>query len=217
MTATGSDGDDAAMDCALFDSPLGLCGLAWTGQGIRALQLPEATPALTVERLWLSANGETGGGSTSRLDQAGSAPTLQALLDRGLAGCPPLIEQAIAEVLGLLAGEHFDLRDLRLDERHVSFFERRVYQAAREIPIGQTVTYGELARRIGAPAAARAVGRALGRNPFVIIVPCHRILAAGGRPGGFSAHGGLVTKRRLLSIEAAITSEALPLFARAAS
>lgn len=204
----------AAMDLALFDSPLGRCGLAWTGQGIRALQLPEATPALTVERLWLSAWGGTAAGPNSSLDAAGSVPTLQALLDRGLSGCPPAIEQAIAEVLGLLAGEHFDLRGIRLDEHHVSAFERRVYQAAREIPVGQTVTYGELARRIGSPAAARAVGRALGRNPFVIIVPCHRILAAGGRPGGFSAHGGLVMKRRLLSIEAAITSQALPLFAR---
>lgn len=191
----------AVMDCTLFDTPFGRCGLAWTEHGIRALQFPEATPALTVDRLWLSACGATDG-----------RPTLAGLIARGASGRPPLIEQAIADVRGLLEGHHVDLRGIALDQSHVSAFERRVYDAAREIPAGQTVTYGQLAQRIASPAASRAVGRALGRNPFVIIVPCHRILAAGGRPGGFSSHGGLVTKMKLLAVEATMTSRAPSLF-----
>lgn len=188
------------MDCTLFDTPLGLCGLAWSDRGIRALQLPESTAALTVSRLWLAAGGDAGEGPT--LDQLRTQTTR----------LPASIEQAIAEVRGLLAGEPFDLLGIALDDAHVSRFERGVYDAARQIPAGQTVTYGELAQRISAPGASRAVGRALGRNPFVIIVPCHRILAAGGRAGGFSAHGGLVTKMKLLAIEATLTSRAPSLF-----
>ena len=84
----------------------------------------------------------------------------------------------------------------------VAGFHRRVYDAARAIPPGKTLAYGEIAERIGAPGAARAVGQALGRNPFPIVVPCHRVLAAGGKIGGFSAHGGTATKRRMLAIEA---------------
>lgn len=211
------------MDCTLFDTPFGRCGLAWTERGIRALQLPEATAALTVDRLWLSAGGESwagdggspgndGRGGTGGNGSSAGRPTLSALLERGSSGRPPVIEQAIAEVQGLLEGRHFDLRGIALDDRHVSAFERRVYDAAREIPAGQTVTYGQLAQRIASPAASRAVGRALGRNPFVIIVPCHRILAAGGRAGGFSAHGGLVTKMKLLAVEATMASRAPSLF-----
>ena len=82
-------------------------------------------------------------------------------------------------------------------------FHRRVYAAARKIPPAATLTYGELAARIGAPGAARAVGQALGRNPFALIVPCHRVVAAGGKAGGFSASGGVTTKLRLLALEAA--------------
>ena len=82
-------------------------------------------------------------------------------------------------------------------------FHRRVYQVARTIPPGKTLTYGDVARRLGDPGAAQAVGQALGRNPFAIIVPCHRVVAAGGRIGGFSANGGAATKRRILAIEGA--------------
>lgn len=216
----------AAMDCTLFDTTFGRCGLAWTERGIRALQFPEATAALTVDRLWSSAGGdrrdggdvgEVGdGGDGDHVGRDAGRPTLATLVARGSAGRPPMIEQAIAEVRGLLEGRPFDLRGIALDDRHVSPFERRVYDAAREIPAGQTVTYGELARRIDAPAASRAVGGALGRNPFVIIVPCHRVLAAGGRAGGFSAHGGLVTKMKLLAVEATMASRAPSLFDEAA-
>ena len=188
------------MDCTLFDTAVGQCGLAWTGRGIRALQLPESTVALTVDRLWVSAGGPAGRGPS--LDQLRAQPT----------ELPAPIAQAVAEVRGLLEGQPYDLRGIELDLGHISAFERRVYEATRRIPAGQTLTYGELAQRIEAPGASRAVGRALGRNPYVIIVPCHRILAAGGRAGGFSAHGGLVMKMRLLAIEAKLTSRSPSLF-----
>src|SRR6201999_1121329 len=87
-------------------------------------------------------------------------------------------------------------------------FHQRVYALARRIPSGATLTYGEVATRIGSPGAARAVGQALGRNPFAIVVPCHRVLAAGGRTGGFSANGGVATKRRVRSIEGARHADA---------
>lgn len=108
---------------------------------------------------------------------------------------------AIDRVTALLRGERVDLRTLSLDMSDVAEFERDVYVAAREIPPGATLTYGEIARRIGRPTAARDVGVALGRNPFPIIVPCHRVVAANGKTGGFSAVGGVKTKLKLLAIE----------------
>jgi methylated-DNA-[protein]-cysteine S-methyltransferase len=114
---------------------------------------------------------------------------------------PPPIRRAIEAVAAHLEGRPADLDALDLDLDDLGSFARRVYEAARRIRTGETVTYGELAARIGAPSAARAVGQALGRNPFLIVVPCHRIVAAGSPPGGFSADGGLDTKRRLLALE----------------
>src|SRR5690606_31448990 len=93
-------------------------------------------------------------------------------------------------------------------------FDRRVYEAARAIPAGTTASYGEIAAQLGEPGAARAVGQSLGANPVPIIIPCHRVLAAGQRTGGFSAHGGVDTKRRLLEIEGALAAAGLPLFAQ---
>src|SRR5262250_2974216 len=90
-------------------------------------------------------------------------------------------------------------------------FDRRVYEMARTIAPGETLSYGDVATRLGDPAAAREVGQALGRNPFPVIVPCHRVVAAAGKLGGFSAPGGTATKRRLLAIEAA-RAPSLPLF-----
>jgi methylated-DNA-[protein]-cysteine S-methyltransferase len=92
---------------------------------------------------------------------------------------------------------------LRMNPAAVADFHRRVYEASPRIGPGRTCTYAELAQRLGEPGAARAVGQALGANPFAIIVPCHRVLAAGGRSGGFSAPGGVETKLRLLEIERA--------------
>lgn len=117
---------------------------------------------------------------------------------------PPAFVQDAAERLARhLAGEPQDLTAIPLDLERVSPFHRRIYEAARRVGPGRTVSYGELAAALGAPGAARAVGQAMARNPFVIVVPCHRVLAAGGGAGGFSAPGGLDTKARLLALEGA--------------
>lgn len=125
---------------------------------------------------------------------------------------PGAIADAIRRIRGLLDGEPDDLADIALDYSGLGPFAVDVYVAARAVPPGATTSYGEIARAIGEPGAARAVGRALGANPFPIVVPCHRVLAADGRPGGFSAPGGLVTKDRLLSIERRTAGAAPTLF-----
>ena len=116
---------------------------------------------------------------------------------------PAEIQHAIDAMVALLAGELKDLSGVRLDTAGVPDFNMRVYDVARSIPAGATLTYGEIAERLGDRALARDVGVALGQNPFPIIVPCHRVLAAGGRTGGFSAPGGVSTKMRMLTIERA--------------
>jgi len=138
---------------------------------------------------------------------------------RGLAGerleasrdVPEPIREAVAGMVALLDGQRRDLRGVALDERHLDAFRRRVYAVTREIAPGSTASYGEVARVIGEPRAAREVGVALAQNPFPIIVPCHRVLAATGALHGFSAPGGIATKRRMLEIERApgFTQEAL--------
>jgi methylated-DNA-[protein]-cysteine S-methyltransferase len=164
---------------ALFDTAIGRCGIAWSPRGIVALQLPEATPAATRARL-----------------QRHCPEAIEAEPDGS-------VRDAIAAIVALLGGEPCDLASIDLDMSGVPEFHRRVYAIARAIPPGRTLTYGEIAARLGEPGAARAVGRALGRNPFAIIVPCHRVVAAGGKLGGFSANGGAATKRRILAIEGA--------------
>ena len=117
---------------------------------------------------------------------------------------PPFVAQAIDGIVALLEGQSRDLTDVPLDfAGSVPEFHRRVYDVTRTIKPGTTLSYGEIAERIGEPDAARAVGQALGRNPTPIIVPCHRVLAADGRTGGFSAPGGTATKLRMLAIEGA--------------
>ena len=125
---------------------------------------------------------------------------------------PPVVQQAIGRIQALLNGEPSDLSSIPLDETGVPEFHRRVYDVARRIPAGSTRTYGDIAAELGDPGAARAVGQALGRNPWPLIVPCHRVLAAGGKAGGFSAPGGTATKMRLLAIEGAARAGTLPLF-----
>ena len=161
----------------LFDTAIGRCGIAWGPYGIVALQLPEATPAATRARL-----------------QRHCPEAVET-------GPPEKVRDAIAAIVALLDGAPRDLGSIDLDLSGVPEFHRRVYAIARAIPPGRTLTYGEVAARLGEPGAARAVGQALGRNPFAIIVPCHRVVAAGGRLGGFSAGGGAATKRRILAIE----------------
>jgi methylated-DNA-[protein]-cysteine S-methyltransferase len=162
---------------ALFGTPIGRCAMAWGPGGILALNLPEETPAETAERV--------------RLRAPGASEALP----------PPEVQLVIEAVVGQLSGKELDLGWVRLDMEGLPLFHRRVYEVARAIPAGRTLTYGEVARQMGAPRAARAVGQALGRNPFPVVVPCHRVVAAGGGLGGFSAHGGTSTKERLLAIE----------------
>jgi methylated-DNA-[protein]-cysteine S-methyltransferase len=114
---------------------------------------------------------------------------------------PDAIRDTVGGIVALLAGEARDLRGVVLDESGVDPFRRSVFAATRAIGPGETASYGEIARSVGQPGAARAVGSALGGNPFPVIVPCHRIVAATGALTGFSAPGGIDTKRRMLEIE----------------
>jgi methylated-DNA-[protein]-cysteine S-methyltransferase len=172
----------------LFDTDIGPCGIAWGERGVIAVQLPEASEARTRARL------------------AGRCP------DACEATPPPEVQAAIEDIVALLRGEARDLSGVALDMERVEEFDRRVYEIARGIPAGATLSYGEIATRLGGRELARDVGQALGRNPFPIVVPCHRVLAAGGKAGGFSANGGVTTKLRLLTIERARTSATPTLF-----
>lgn len=175
---------------ALFDTVIGRCGIAWSGAGLSGLQLPEPEEARALGRL------------KRRFPDLESAD-------------PPIwVQEAIASVTAFLAGStNIELRSIPIDMNLVGGWEQSVYRAARDIPVGSTITYGTLAERLGDPGKARAVGQALGRNPWPIVIPCHRITAAGGRMGGFSAPGGTATKLKLLEIEGTLAAEALPLFA----
>lgn len=165
--------------CALFDTTIGRCGIAWGANGITAFQLPEPSDAATLRRMFRHGTA---------LAQAEP---------------PAEVRDTIERIVALLQGERVDLRGVALDWSGIAPFHRRVYELSRDILAGQTRTYGEVAAQLGDPGASRAVGQALGANPFAIIVPCHRVLAAGGRPGGFSAGGGVSTKLRILLIEQA--------------
>jgi methylated-DNA-[protein]-cysteine S-methyltransferase len=129
------------------------------------------------------------------------APRATFAADAGAA--PDAVHAVVDGIVGLLAGERRDLRSIALDERDVDPFRRRVYAATREIAPGAIASYGEIARAIGEPDAAREVGAALGANPYPIVVPCHRVLSVSGALHGFSAPGGIATKRRMLEIEGA--------------
>jgi methylated-DNA-[protein]-cysteine S-methyltransferase len=118
-------------------------------------------------------------------------------------GVPGFVAHAIEGMTAVMAGASRDLGDVVLDERGIDAFRRAVHAATRTVPPGTTRTYGEIARAIGQPGGARDVGAALSRNPFPIIVPCHRVVAANGALTGFSAPGGIATKRRMLELEGA--------------
>jgi methylated-DNA-[protein]-cysteine S-methyltransferase len=169
------------MTFALFDTAIGTCGIAWSEDGLARVQLPEATPAAAAARL-----ARVGGASTE-----GEEPS------------PEWIVRLIADIQALLGGDHVDFPSVPLDLARVPDFDRRVYAIARAIPPGSTLTYGDVAVQLGDIGLSRAVGQALGRNPIPIVIPCHRVVAAGGEIGGFSATGGAATKRRILDIESA--------------
>lgn len=173
---------------ALFDTAIGACGIVWGEDGIVGMQLPEARADQARARL------------TKRYPGAAeTTPTAE-------------IERVIGEVRALLTGEARDLAHIALDMSQVPEFEKQVYAIARAVPPGRTITYGEIAAKLGDKALSRDVGAALGRNPFPIVVPCHRVLGAGGKTGGFSARGGVDTKMRMLQIEGAKTTDEPLLF-----
>ena len=164
---------------ALFDTPIGCCGIVWNGRGIAGVQLPEADERAMRNRI------------VRRFPGAGEV-------------VPPVdVRHVVDDITALMNGEPRDLGYAKIDTAALPDFHRRVYDVARTIPAGATLSYGEIAERLGDRLLARDVGEALGHNPFPIIVPCHRVLAAGGKMGGFSARGGVRTKLRLLSIEGA--------------
>lgn len=163
----------------IFDTGIGRCGIAWGDAGIVGVQLPEAREIETRRRLFQ-------------------------LYPDAREMRPPLnVELAIEGIVALLRGEPSDFSHVTLDTSGIHAFNQRVYQITRAIPRGETLTYGEIAARLGASGAVRSVAQAIARNPFVIIVPCHRVLDAGGYADKISPHGGIISKRRLLSIEGA--------------
>jgi methylated-DNA-[protein]-cysteine S-methyltransferase len=173
---------------ALFDTAIGICGIEWGPRGINGLQLPMGSDEKTRARI-----------RQRRGDIGEAAPTAEA-------------QRAIDRIVKLLAGERDDLMDIALDLDGVPEFNRGVYDIARTIPPGQTMTYGDIAKRLGGVELSRDVGQALGRNPCPIVVPCHRVLAAGKKPGGFSARGGVDTKLKMLAIEGAAVNHTPSLF-----
>lgn len=162
---------------ALFDTEIGRCGIAWGPRGVIGVQLPEPRAEATRTRLMRHCP------AADEIDP------------------PRPIARAIGDIQALLNGEKKSLRTITLDMSRVPVFNARVYETARAIPPGATRTYGEIARAIGDAGAARAVGQALGRNPFAIVVPCHRVVGADFKLVGFSASGGIATKLKLLKIE----------------
>jgi len=176
----------AALGFALFPTAIGDCAIVWHAQALVGVYLPEATPALLRRRI---------------ARRFASLPELPV---------PASFQRAVDDITALLRGEHRDLLDVPLNLAGLPAFHCAVYEIARHIPPGETMTYGEIAQRLDDPGSSRAVGQALGRNPFPIVVPCHRVLAASGGLGGFSAPGGQLTKRKLLAIEGARVNEAAP-------
>ncbi|HTI83848.1 MAG TPA: methylated-DNA--[protein]-cysteine S-methyltransferase [Acetobacteraceae bacterium] len=178
----------SAQGYTLFNTPIGPCGIVWSDTAVVGMQLPERN------------------GPTARARIQRRHPTARE------APVPGHIQPVIDSVLALLGGEKRDLSDIPVDLTSLSPFQQRLYQTLRSVPPGATISYGELATRLGDGATARDVGEAMGQNPVPIIVPCHRVLASGGKLGGFSAAGGVATKVRLLEIEGAPIGEAPTLF-----
>ena len=172
----------------LFDTPIGPCGIEWGPRGINGVQLPMGSEEKTRARI-----------RQRHGDVVETEPTAE-------------VQSAIGAIVELLSGKPNDLSDIPLDLDGVPEFNRGVYAIARSIPPGQTMTYGDIAKKLGGVELSRDVGQALGRNPCPIVVPCHRVLAAGNKPGGFSARGGVETKLKMLAIEGAAVNHTPNLF-----
>ncbi|MEO6574252.1 MAG: MGMT family protein, partial [Polyangiaceae bacterium] len=161
----------------LFQTAIGTMGLAWTDAGISSIQLPEETPKKTEAKL------------------RAKAPLAKP------AAPPPAIAKAAKAIAAHVKGDIQKFAGMKLDDSGLPPFHRKVYAALRLVPSGETVSYGQLAKLAGSPNAMRAVGQAMAKNPWPVVVACHRVLAAGKKPGGFSAFGGEGTKAKLLATE----------------
>lgn len=169
---------DSAERYCLFDTAFGLCGIAWSARGLTRVQLPEADAAATRARL------KTGGATEGEP--------------------PPALAWVLAAFGAYFDGAETDFSSLTVAlPADTSGERRRIYDTARQLRWGETASYGEVAKRAGLPRGAQAVGQAMAANPLPIIIPCHRVLAAGDRLGGFSAYGGVLTKEKLLVLERA--------------
>ena len=162
----------------VFETASGFCGIAWNNVGITRFQLPTRSAEATQRNLLRRVPGAEPG-----------APT-------------PEVAEAVAAVKRYFEGEETDFSSFKLDLGEQDPLVERIYAAARRVRWGQTTTYGNLAGELGAgPEAARDVGQAMAKNPVALIIPCHRVLAAGGKVGGFSAPGGSAAKIRMLELE----------------
>ena len=172
----------------LFDTAIGECGLAWNARGLVGVQLPEKDRGATELRLAVKCH------STSAAD------------------VPPWVQSLIADIQRYLAGQPVDFSTIAVDLGGIDDFRQKLYAALRGIGLGHTVTYGELAKQLGLTGweGARDVGEAMGKNPMPIVIPCHRVLAAGNKLGGFSAYGGTTTKQKLLALEGVRLDNAPP-------
>jgi methylated-DNA-[protein]-cysteine S-methyltransferase len=172
----------------LFDTAIGECGIAWNARGLVGVQLPEKDRGKTELRLAVKCH------STHNED------------------APFWVQSVISDIQRYLAGQPVDFSTIAVDLDGIDDFRRRIYQALRTIEFGRTTTYGELAKQLGSTdwEGARDVGDAMGRNPVPIVIPCHRVLAAGGKVGGFSAYGGSTTKQKLLALEGVSFDNAPP-------
>jgi methylated-DNA-[protein]-cysteine S-methyltransferase len=178
----------AGRGSSVFDTGIGRCGIVWSDAGVVGVQLPEPRELETRRRLF------------------------QLYPDAREMRAPLNTEIAIEGMVALLRGQPADLAEVALDINGIPNFNRRVYELTRTIPWGETRTYGEIAAQMRASGAAHSVAQAIGRNPFMLIVPCHRVLEAGGYADKISPHGGSISKRRLLSIEGAISPGSKTLF-----
>ncbi|NWG90897.1 MAG: MGMT family protein [Parvularculaceae bacterium] len=173
-----------------FETAVGRCAVLWRGEHLTGVLLPAANDDAMLKTI---ARRDAG---------AAAAPP------------PPFVQDAIKKIISLCAGEPVSFEEVPLDRSAIEPLANRVYDILLRTPFGETTTYGAIAEKLGDKALSRAVGAALADNPFPIVIPCHRVVAAGGKMGGFTAPGGTAAKRRLLDIEGAFAADKLPLFGR---
>ncbi|WP_338719583.1 methylated-DNA--[protein]-cysteine S-methyltransferase [Devosia sp. XK-2] len=175
LAPASADAYGHGMETVTFETALGVFGLGWTGRGLARVLLPDTSQKAMLERL--GRDGAVPGEPTR------------------------LISSLMNRIEDYAEGQEIGFDDVPLDLGSVPSFHRKAYERLVQVPWGQTITYGDLARELGDVGLSRAVGQAMGANPIPLVIPCHRVLASNGRPGGFSAPGGTVTKVKMLALE----------------